>query len=50
MAKRNNKTTAGAPAAKSRTSAVKGDDTVITALKLPAGTAFPRNGRLFRQV
>ncbi len=37
MAKRNNKTAAGAPAAKSRTSAVKGDDTVITALKLPSG-------------
>ncbi len=36
MAKRNNKTTAGAPAPKSRISAVKGDDTVITALKLPA--------------
>jgi len=47
MAKRNNKTAAGAPAAKSRTSAVKGDDTVITALTLPAEQLSPEMAAYF---
>jgi len=47
MVKRNNKTAAGAPAAKSRTSAVKGDDTVITALTLPAEQLSPEMAAYF---
>jgi len=47
MAKRNNKITASAPAPKSRTSAVKGDDTVITALKLPSEQLSPEMAAYF---
>src|SRR5271170_7264688 len=49
MVKRNNKTAAGGPAAKSRTSAVKGDDTVITALTLPAEQLSPEMAAYFAQ-
>ena len=47
MAKRNTKTAAGAPAAKSRTPAAKGDDTVMTALKLPPGQLSPEMAAYF---
>ncbi len=47
MAKRNNKTAAGAPAPKSRSSAVKGGDTVITALKLPPRQLSPEMAAYF---
>ena len=47
MAKRSNKTAKRAPAAKSRAPAVEGDDTVITALKLPPGELSPEMAAYF---
>jgi uncharacterized peroxidase-related enzyme len=47
MAKRNNKTAARAPVPKSRAPAVEGDDTVITALKLPPGQLSPEMAAYF---
>jgi uncharacterized peroxidase-related enzyme len=47
MAKRSNKTAARAPALKSRAPAVEGDDTVITALKLPPEQLSPEMAAYF---
>ncbi len=47
MAKRSNKTAKRAPAPKSRAPAVEGDDTVITALKLPPGELSPEMAAYF---
>ena len=47
MAKRNNKTATRAPAPKSRAPAVEGDDTVITALKLPPEQLSPEMAAYF---
>ena len=47
MAKRSNKTAKRAPAAKSRAPAVEGDDTAITALKLPPGELSPEMAAYF---
>ncbi len=47
MAKRSNKTAKRAPAAKPRAPAVEGDDTAITALKLPPGELSPEMAAYF---
>jgi uncharacterized peroxidase-related enzyme len=47
MAKRSNKTAARAPALKSRPPAVEGDDTAITALKLPPEQLSPEMAAYF---
>ena len=47
MAKRNDKTAPRAPAPKSRAPAVEGDDTVITALKLPPEQLSPEMAAYF---
>src|SRR5271170_2642382 len=47
MVKRNNKTVTRAPVPKSRTPAVAGDDTIITALKLPREPLSPEMAAYF---
>ncbi len=47
MAKPSNKTPARAPAPKPRAPAVEGDDTIITALKLPPGQLSPEMAAYF---
>ncbi len=47
MANRSNKTAKRAPAAKPRAPAVEGDDTAITALKLPPGELSPEMAAYF---